>query len=93
MRPPKPQTPYLHQTYTITLYRRIEGQFPQTGVTERRINFPDGTGYLLVEGVNINVEDVDISLESAAQNWTISLRGRNNLSPRPLSPSKRARAD
>lgn len=86
MKPPKPHTPYHHQALTLTLYRRIEGDFPQKGVTERRIEMPDGSGYILLEGKNVNVEDCDFVLTNPEENWNIRMRGQNNQRQVPPEP-------
>jgi hypothetical protein len=77
MSPPKPQKQYYHQTFMLTLYRRHEGQFDERGTSQRRLDFGDGTGYIILEGKNVNVGDVNVSLVSDAEGWNIHMKAPN----------------
>jgi hypothetical protein len=87
MKPPNPQETYHTQTLSLTLYRRNPGSYPPKPYAERRVDFADGTGYILIEGSNVDLESLHIGLKSDAEGWDININPVGKA--RPLAEAVR----
>lgn len=87
MKPPNPQETYHIQTLSLTLYRRNPGSYPPKAYAERRVDFRDGTGYILIEGSNVDLNQLRIGLHSAEEGWDININPVGKA--RPLAEAVR----
>lgn len=80
MRPPRPEVQYTDQIMTFKLYRRVEGNY-QMQPSEMRLEFNDNSGYITVEGANIDVREVKIDISSRIHEWDIHMNGTKGVPP------------
>lgn len=86
-----PTTIYTDQVFSLHLFRRLNGYDFKSPAQSKKIEFLDRTGSLTLDGINVDLKEMDIKISSPA--WQIHIPAENQTLKPDCIKSPSAKTD